>query len=371
MNKKHLFIKSICSLTLAATLLFSNGLATFAQPSDGQVFTYPFEGRYQNYGITACELTLKHEIYFTPDDTLKLLCTGEEAMHSYLGDVSFVVAFLPYATFDDIAATTSMSPADIMNVEFLATFSKGSDAVYFQQTPYSYGQAYRFITPELVNHIRKCENEGKGGAPEEGTGILIAGFMGTNRTHDTQEGGWLQNDFVLRWYDEVTSDYFIVGDTSANAQPAEIENIPSAADSQTTTENTTPEVPVQANGTDSIYTVVKYDTLGVIALNYYGSYEASRQLYEVNKDTLRQNGNKLNEGMQLKLPAVLGNYTIIAPPQISGNEKLYSVKAGDTLRSIAQNVYGDSSLYKNIFERNKDRIKDVNHIYEGLIIVCP
>lgn len=49
--------------------------------------------------------------------------------------------------------------------------------------------------------------------------------------------------------------------------------------------------------------------------------------------------------------------------------KTYTVKAGDTLSKIAKKVYGDSSKWKYIQNKNKDKIKNPNMIYVGQVLV--
>lgn len=127
------------------------------------------------------------------------------------------------------------------------------------------------------------------------------------------------------------------------------------SESQSTSATTTPDS----------YTAVKYDTWGQIALNNYGSYGAWQQLYKAN------NYAKLTEGTVITLPETLGKYTRIGAPVATEGETLYTVKAGDTLGTIAKAVYGDAAQYKAIFERNADRLKNANTIYEGQIIVLP
>lgn len=382
MMKKSLFIKSFCTLALAGVLL-SNVQNVFAKSADN-VFTYPCNDKNQQLGLISREVTGasnadKSEIFFTADSTYKLNCTSEEVMRYQLGDTTFAVAFFPNIAMDK----NGLFPENLTLTQ-ARNWSKERywypDAVYYKETPYSFGQACNIVYPEMFDYIT-----------EYGAGTLMVGIIGTKYGDFIRYPGIYYPDDSIHdetgmqydmraWYNNVTLNDFIM-DTSeqipAPLPPAseiketEAENIPTTPDLQVSEEIPTVEIPLQTNGEGITYTVAKYDTLGVIALNYYGSYEASKQLYDVNKDVLLQNGNKLNEGIQLKLPAVLGNYSLIAPPQLTGSEKLYSVKAGDTLRTIAQNEYGDSSLYQAIFERNTDRIKDVNHIYEGLIIVCP
>lgn len=124
----------------------------------------------------------------------------------------------------------------------------------------------------------------------------------------------------------------------------------------------TPSVP----GTMS-YTVKPGDTLGTIALNHYGSYEKYTTIYKANQDLLKKNNNRLNAGMVLTLPAE----GLLAPLPTENIKQVYTVKAGDTLGSIAQKVYGDSSLYTKIYEANRERVQSPHLIYEGQWLVIP
>jgi nucleoid-associated protein YgaU len=47
------------------------------------------------------------------------------------------------------------------------------------------------------------------------------------------------------------------------------------------------------------------------------------------------------------------------------------VVAGDTLSKIAQKYYGDPSLYTQIFEANRDVLKDPNKIFPGQTLKIP
>jgi hypothetical protein len=52
-------------------------------------------------------------------------------------------------------------------------------------------------------------------------------------------------------------------------------------------------------------------------------------------------------------------------------ERWYTVKPGDTLASIAQDFYGDPSLWRKIYEANLDRIKDPSILYPGQRLRIP
>jgi len=49
----------------------------------------------------------------------------------------------------------------------------------------------------------------------------------------------------------------------------------------------------------------------------------------------------------------------------------HEVVAGDTLSKIAEKYYGDSSLYPQIFEANKDTLTDPNKIRVGQKLRIP
>jgi len=49
----------------------------------------------------------------------------------------------------------------------------------------------------------------------------------------------------------------------------------------------------------------------------------------------------------------------------------YKVQSGDTLSKVAQRFYGDSSKYRQIFDANKDVLKDPNKINVGQELKLP
>ena len=113
------------------------------------------------------------------------------------------------------------------------------------------------------------------------------------------------------------------------------------------------------------YTVKKGDSCSSICTNFYGTNAQRYALMRVNKNI------KLNEGAVLTLPEKLGKDTLLPAATAGEGEKLYTVKAGDTLGKIAAAEYGKTGEYKAIFERNADRLKNANTIYEGQVIVLP
>lgn len=125
-----------------------------------------------------------------------------------------------------------------------------------------------------------------------------------------------------------------------------------------------PEQPAAPAGAGS-YTARKGDTWSSICINFYGSNAQRYNLMNANK------GVALKEGAVITLPAKLGKDVLIPAPAAGEGEKLYTVVRGDTLGRIAAAEYGKVSEYKAIFERNADRLKNADTIYEGQVIVLP
>lgn len=358
MIKRSRFTKALFTLALTGTLCFSSVLSASAKTTD-TILSWSYGPESENQaaeGRLGIELKVTDDndddsdiLYYTPHSTFKLNCTSPDVMPDHGDGTSFVSAYIPYSVIE----ANGGDPANMMPVD---AWDMGT---YWKEVPYSFGQEIEIFTPELIDYISK-----------NSPGILFAGFSSSGL------------EFVYwtdrYWFDPTCKiDDFILTDTTpaapaeTPAAPTETQPAPEEAATEAPAQTETPTPVAPADSSDLPYTVAKYDTLGVIALNYYGSYNASSLLYDVNRDILSQTNNRPKEGTQLRLPAVLGDYTRIAPPQITGNEKLYCVMVGDTLKSIANKVYGDSSMYQNILNRNSDRIKDANHIYEGQIIVCP
>jgi len=52
-------------------------------------------------------------------------------------------------------------------------------------------------------------------------------------------------------------------------------------------------------------------------------------------------------------------------------QRVYVVKSGDSLSKIAKELLGDGNRWREIFEANKDQIKDPNLIYPGQELRIP
>lgn len=55
----------------------------------------------------------------------------------------------------------------------------------------------------------------------------------------------------------------------------------------------------------------------------------------------------------------------------SQGQKTYTVQPGDTLSAIAQKFYGKASEYNKIFQANRDKMPDADHIKAGQELVIP
>jgi len=56
---------------------------------------------------------------------------------------------------------------------------------------------------------------------------------------------------------------------------------------------------------------------------------------------------------------------------VAAASKTYVVKAGDSLSKIAKELLGDANRWKEIYEANKDVIKDPNVLTAGQKLVIP
>lgn len=54
-----------------------------------------------------------------------------------------------------------------------------------------------------------------------------------------------------------------------------------------------------------------------------------------------------------------------------GQSKWYTVRSGDSLSKIAQDMYGNPNEYNRIFEANQPMLSDPNRIYPGQVLRIP
>lgn len=105
---------------------------------------------------------------------------------------------------------------------------------------------------------------------------------------------------------------------------------------------------------DCQYTVVPGDTLSAIAQRLYGDSARWPDIFNANQDQIA-NPDQIFPGQVLRIPAT-GQHT---------------VATGDSLSGIAQQFYGDASLWPRILEANQDHIANPDLIFPGQVLCIP
>ena len=99
--------------------------------------------------------------------------------------------------------------------------------------------------------------------------------------------------------------------------------------------------------------------------------------YNGDTDTVTINGSAPTQADREKAILAAGNVQHVA--QVQDNisvdtpepeSRMYTVKSGDTLSKIAQDVYGNGD-YMKIFEANTPLLSDPNKIYPGQVLRIP
>jgi len=129
--------------------------------------------------------------------------------------------------------------------------------------------------------------------------------------------------------------------------------------------------PAKTAKDDTAYKVKKGDTLSSIATKFYGNNANRYNIKSYNETAFKATNGRLKPGMEILIPATLKHQNRLPEITLAKGEKIYTVKLGDTLFTISREQLGNGDRYKEIFERNKDRIKKINMIYEGQEIVLP
>jgi nucleoid-associated protein YgaU len=68
---------------------------------------------------------------------------------------------------------------------------------------------------------------------------------------------------------------------------------------------------------------------------------------------------------------VSGSSTTAPAPAGEVATRTYTVVKGDSLSKIAKRVYGDGRRWKELFEANKDTIKNPDLIFPGQVLKIP
>ncbi len=121
------------------------------------------------------------------------------------------------------------------------------------------------------------------------------------------------------------------------------------------------------------------DTLSSLAMLYYGSERYTRFLIDSNPHLT--DPNRIRVGMVIKIPPrplddTLQRRATSAAESDStpatGGRRTYRVQPGDSFYAIARDVLHDTSRWKELFELNRELVKDdPTHLQVGQVLVLP
>jgi nucleoid-associated protein YgaU len=101
------------------------------------------------------------------------------------------------------------------------------------------------------------------------------------------------------------------------------------------------------------------------------SEQAKNQLWDVIK-TIPTWQTDLAADIRVDPNAPKAQAGVAAPVNLGpGGGQQYTVQKGDTLSKIAKQHYGEASKYKQIFEANRNILKDPDEIQPGQVLVIP
>jgi nucleoid-associated protein YgaU len=144
------------------------------------------------------------------------------------------------------------------------------------------------------------------------------------------------------------------------SEPVTPAPIAETASTTPSTPSTPSETPSSSTGGSESYNVRHGDTLMRIAFEKYGDLYKWKQIYEANRDKIKD-PNVILPGTVLTLESASNDL-----PAHTG--KRYMIKHGDTLARISNDVYGTPSKWKKIWEHNKPWIPNPNRIFAGFYL---
>ena len=130
--------------------------------------------------------------------------------------------------------------------------------------------------------------------------------------------------------------------------------------------------PPEASAT---YTVRDGDDLTGIALKVYGHAGGAQAIWSVNRDRLT-NPNLLPIGLELRIPPAWSVPAAHQPAQAGQIEPArrparVRVAPGETLESLAQRFYGDRAMAAQLFEANRDLLRNPALLVAGMELRLP
>ncbi len=160
---------------------------------------------------------------------------------------------------------------------------------------------------------------------------------------------------------EASSEVAVEDTSNLSAEPTvQPESLSSSTDSTPVVESDS-SMTSGMEGEEKTYTVLKNETLMMIAFKIYGDYSKWRDIAALNGDQLK-GSYILRNGMTLKYKAPAQEF--VWSPE--GNP--YLIKTGDSLSLISGQVYGTIKKWRTIWDNNRPLIKDANKIFAGFTI---
>jgi nucleoid-associated protein YgaU len=133
-------------------------------------------------------------------------------------------------------------------------------------------------------------------------------------------------------------------------------------------------LPAAAGMTEPVHAVRAGDTLSSIAMQYYGDRHLAAALAEHNG---LPNPDRLHQGVRLIIPATLPAMPTspattpptdeLTPPTMSE----YTVRPGDTLSELAQQLMGSARQTNHLLELNRDRLRTADALTVGTRLRYP
>ena len=125
------------------------------------------------------------------------------------------------------------------------------------------------------------------------------------------------------------------------------------------------------------YVVKPGESLSSIAARLLGSASKWTVLAELNGDRVGKNGS-VRSGVTLRLPDSTRTHTAAnttprkqTQSRLTARPRSYTVRGGDTLSQIAMRELGTMRRAHEILSLNKDKIRDADEIYSGLVLALP
>ena len=129
---------------------------------------------------------------------------------------------------------------------------------------------------------------------------------------------------------------------------------------------TSGSLPVTATHSDAhghLHVVQRGDDLWSLAEHYYGNGRDWRRIAMANPTLLTGGPDRLAVGWELRIPGV--------EAALGDTARFVVVKKGDTLSSIARNVYGHDSEWRRLWHANRAQLEDPDELVVGIQLLVP